>query len=178
MLGESCVSFISAEGLLKQARLPYAIFVFSSITRNVIVFFHHLLVYVVIALIYKVEFNLQTLMAIPALLLLCINAGWVGILIATVCARFRDMGQIVSSLIQVAFFVTPIFWSASQVSGWRSMIVTLNPLFHCIDILRQPLLGRSPAMTSWFVVLGMAVVGWWLTLCLYNRVKTRIVYWI
>jgi len=88
------------------------------------------------------------------------------------------MTQVVSSLVQVAFFITPIFWEIGQAQGWRSLFVTFNPLFHYVDILRSPLLGKLPSVESWLIVIALTFIGWGVTLSLFNRYKTRIIFWI
>lgn len=170
--------FTGAEGLLKQTRIPFTVFVYSAVVRNLIVFIHNIVVYIIVAIAFKVQISLAVFLIFPALLLLVVNAVWVGILIGLVCARFRDVSQMVSALTQVAFFVTPIFWSAGQVSGWRKLMVDANPLFHLIDILRSPLLGLYPAPESWLAAVLIAIVGWAGTLRIYNKYHSRIVYWI
>ena len=127
---------------------------------------------------FKVSVTMETILIIPALFLLTINAVWVGILLGLVCTRFRDLNQVVSSLTQVAFFVTPIFWTPGQATGWRSLLVNLNPLYHLVDILRSPLLGHAPASISWIAAVGTALLGWSITLPLYNRFRGRLIYWM
>lgn len=175
---ESCGVLAGAEGILKQARLPYTIFILSGVVRNLVVFAHHLLVFIVVALIFHVKVNLNTLLVFPAIVLLSINAVWVGLLVSICCTRFRDLTQIISSLMQVAFFITPIFWTPGQASGWRGVLVVLNPLYHFVDILRSPLLGEAPSQLSWMVVAGASVLGWGITLTIFNRLRSRLIYWM
>ena len=177
-INESTSAFSGAESILKQSRLPFSIFIYSSIVRNWIVFLHHMLVYSVVMIAFKVSVTMETILIIPALFLLTINAVWVGILLGLVCTRFRDLNQVVSSLTQVAFFVTPIFWTPGQATGWRSLLVNLNPLYHLVDILRSPLLGHAPASISWIAAVGTALLGWSITLPLYNRFRGRLIYWM
>jgi len=177
-LTESCGSFFGAEGILKQMKMPYTIFVIAAIVRNVILFFHNFIVYIIVFLIFQPPLNANTLLAFPAMLLLLINAVWVGILMALICTRFRDLLQVVAALLQAAFFVTPIFWNASQAGGLRSMFVDFNFLYHFVVILRAPLLGEAPAMADWYAVFACTGVGWALALWMFHRYYNRIIFWI
>jgi ABC-type polysaccharide/polyol phosphate export permease len=51
------------------------------------------------------------------------------------------MGQVVASLVQVAFFVTPILWSTDTLKD-ATWIYELNPLYYTTSTLRFPLLGE------------------------------------
>jgi ABC-2 type transport system permease protein/lipopolysaccharide transport system permease protein len=97
--------------------------------------------------------------------------------VAVFCLRFRDFQQLVASLLQIAAFVTPIFWNASQLVGKRAIIVHANPLHHMVDILRQPLLGKAPAVESYLVCLATALVGWAFAYWLFASKRHRLAYW-
>ena len=69
----------------------------------------------------------RLLLALPGLILLLLNGIWVGLALGTVCARFRDMPQIMTSLIQVAFYLTPVMYPKLQLpEKWR-WLFRLNP---------------------------------------------------
>ena len=74
-------------------------------------------------------------------------------------------------------FVTPVFWSASQLQGRRAIIVDANVLHHMIEIVREPLLGKMPALLSYMVCAGTAVVGWVFAYWLFARKRHRLAYW-
>jgi ABC-type polysaccharide/polyol phosphate export permease len=94
------------------------------------------------------------------------------------CVRFRDIPQIVASLLQVAFFLTPILWQPTMLSGRRVVVVDYNPFYHFVELIRGPLLGHDPSRLSWLVVAAITVVGWAMTLMLYSRYRSRIPYWV
>ena len=95
-----------------------------------------------------------------------------------ISARFRDMPQIVSALMQVAFYVTPILFHGGMLSGKHKWIVEYNPLAYLIDIVRQPLVGEVPPAFTWELTIGMAVFGWLLALGMTGRYHRRIPYWV
>lgn len=177
-VNESCGAFYEAEGILKQIRLPYTMFICSTITRNMIVFFHNVIVFVAIVFIFDIPVNLNTLLIIPGLVLLCLNAFWVGLFLATICSRYRDIQQIVANLMQVAFFLTPIIWRPDQVGKKRIVFVESNVLHHVIDLVRAPMLGKVPALNSYIIVVLLAVVGWAFALWFFGRYRRRIIYWL
>ena len=92
-------------------------------------------------------------------------------------ARFRDLPQIVSTLMQVVFFATPIIWSTEALSG-NAVLWTANPFYHLIEIVRAPLLGFPVPLHSWLAVAGITVVGWAVTLLMFRQFHRRICYWV
>jgi lipopolysaccharide transport system permease protein len=59
-----------------------------------------------------------------------------------------------------------------------AVILDWNPFYHVLELLRAPLLGNAPAMTSWLVVGAITILGWGLTFLMFARVKQRIAYWL
>jgi ABC-type polysaccharide/polyol phosphate export permease len=60
--------------------------------------------------------------------------------------------------------------------GPRRFIADYNPFTHMIALVREPLLGDTPSLTDWLVVLAIAVVGWIGTFLFSARFPARIVY--
>jgi ABC-2 type transport system permease protein len=51
-------------------------------------------------------------------------------------------------------------------------------LYHYVEIVRDPLLGKPPSAWSWFMVGSSTVLGWALALWLFSRFRRRIPYWL
>ena len=179
MVNESSMLFVSGSNLVRQLRVNYSIMAYSLVWRNSIVFLHNIFVFFLIALILKPSvFSPPMLLAVPGLLLVMINATWVALTLGIFCVRFRDLQQLVTTLIQIAMFVTPIFWPPDSLRGFvRVFVIDLNPLYHLIDIVRGPLLGNVPSLESYLFVLGLTVVGWLFTIAFFHRFRGRIAYW-
>jgi len=172
--------FVSGGGLIRQKNFPYSILVYALVWRNLIVFLHNLIVYVVIMLIYMPHsLTPKLLLAIPALLLLMINGVWIVLILGVLTARFRDIQQIVQTIVQVSMFVTPLFWPPDKLTGLRRLVfVVLNPLYHMLSIARDPLLDRTPSLSSYGAVLIITGVGWTAGFLVYRRFRRRIAYWL
>jgi len=89
------------------------------------------------------------------------------------------MTQIVGSLLQIAFYVTPIIWMPSLLPARASvMLLDPNPIYHLLAIVRDPLIGLSPSLMNWFVSTGLLLIGSLLSLLLFNKYRARISYWL
>lgn len=177
LVGEGCQTFIESDWLIRQIDLPLSMFPMRVICRNIIVFAHHLVIYFLLLALLPIPIRWTALTSIPALLLIMVNGLWWGTLLGMLSARFRDMPQIVSSLMQVVFFATPIIWSTEALTG-NSVLWSANPFYHLIEIVRAPLLGQSVPIHSWAFVLGVTVVGWAVALVAFRRFHRRISFWV
>jgi len=175
---EGCFAFTSYESIIKSMRFSFTVLTCAVVWRNLIVFFHNLLVFVVIAVICRVPVNQNTLLVVPGLLLFFVNAVWVTALLGLICTRFRDVAPLLASMLQIALFVTPIFWAPAQLGLELATFVKLNLIYHFVDAIRSPLLGRAPGMISYEAILLATVAGWAITLALFSRFERRIAYWL
>jgi ABC-type polysaccharide/polyol phosphate export permease len=176
-VGESCTTFLGAEPLMKSRQFPYTVLINVVVARNVIIFGHNLLTYGLVVLILGVPITAYTLMVVPGFVLLVLNLGWICLLTAILCLRFRDFQQLVTIVLQIAMLITPVLWPVSQLTGRRSILVHANPLYHLVDVVRSPLLGKSVEVESYIACAAMAVIGWWITLWVFNKKRNRLVYW-
>ena len=173
-----CTSvFIGAEGFIKSIKLPLTIHLFIIIWRGLITFSHNLVVICLVFLFFPPKLSFAMLLFLPGLFLVIVNLIWVGVVLGLTCARFRDVPQIVQSLIGVAFMLTPIIWQPALL-GKTAFFVQYNPFYHAIEIVRRPLLGTYPSITSWCAMLAAAFVGYLIMFFLFSRFRSRVAYWI
>jgi ABC-type polysaccharide/polyol phosphate export permease len=178
---ESANVFIAGTGIIRQMNFEYSILVYALVWRNFIVFAHNLLVYFLIFLVFAPEkLGFANLLAIPGLIVLAVNCAWLSLLLGMASLRFRDLQQLVMSIVQVSMFVTPLFWPPEGLEGLRRIFfVGLNPLYHLLTIVRDPLLGgKLPPVNSCIAVTLITVVGWALTYALFAKFRKRIAYWL
>lgn len=176
-INDSCQAFIGSEGFIKQSSLPLSVYVLRIVWKNLIIFAHNIVVIVAVALFFPPELKISVLLVFPGLFLIALNALWVGIVVGLVCARFRDVTQIVSSIVGIAFFVTPIMWY-SKMLGPNGWMVNLNPFYHFIQIIRAPIIGDIIDPRNWVATVVITVVGYILMIALFGRFRNRVAYWV
>jgi lipopolysaccharide transport system permease protein len=180
LVSEGCTCFTVAEPLIKGTRMPFSVHAFRSLVRNVIVLAHNLIVIVGVFLFFHIGISFYALAMIPALALWLINGFAITLLLGALCARFRDVPQIVASLLQIAFFLTPVMWSASILSGRHRAVLLLkyNPFYYFLEILRAPLLGTPMSVTLWSKALVCTAIIVGLAAIFFAKTRGRISYWI
>ncbi|HEU5473277.1 MAG TPA: ABC transporter permease [Actinophytocola sp.] len=208
-LTEGMETFITNEGLIKHLPAPLTVYALRTVWRQTIMFGHNMIVYVIVIVIFfgavDQPYGMTTgtcqagstgichpglgwysLTAIPAFLLIAVNAGWITMFLGIISTRFRDFPQLIGSIIQLMFYLTPIVWPIDQLySGgdrssvsWALPFVYFNPLYHFVQIIRAPLIGQAINPWSWVVVLGITVVGWAATLLVMRNYRSRVSYWV
>ena len=114
---------------------------------------------------------------VPGLALVLLNAVWVGLLLGTLCARFRDVQPIVASVMRIAFFLTPVMWMPEML-GSRAHLALYNPFAYFVELIRAPLLGQAVPALTWMLVLGVTATGWAAAWAVFARYRGRVPYWL
>jgi ABC-2 type transport system permease protein len=208
-LTEGMETFIVNEGLIKHLPAPLTVYAMRTIWRQIIMFAHNMIVYAVIVVVFigglDHPYGLQkgacspgspaichpglgwsTLLAVPAFVLLVLNAAWVILFLGVISTRFRDFPQLIGSIIQLMFYMTPIVWPIDQLYAgggresvsWALPFVYFNPFYHVVQIIRAPLIGQAVSPWSWVVVIGIVLAGWGLALFVLRNYRSRVSYWV
>jgi lipopolysaccharide transport system permease protein len=177
-VAESNMLFVLSGRYIKQTRLPVTLFVFRLLARNLIVLAHNFVVYIVVALVVGLNPGWTALLAIPGMIITMICLFWITLLFAMLSARFRDFPQIINSLIQVVFYVTPILWQPAQLGVKRFLIVDFNPVYYFIEIVREPLMGHLPPVGFWKLTILIMLVITAIVFPLFRRFRGRVAYWV
>ena len=179
---EGAEVFVANEGLIKQLPTALSVHVYRLVWRQALLFAHNIVIYIIIAIIYPKPWSWADLSVIPALGLIVLNCIWVSLVFGIIGTRFRDIGPLLNSVVQLLFFMTPIIWNdqtlAQEGAGRWGKIIELNPLLHYLDIVRAPLLGAPQELRHWVVVLVVTVIGWVLAAFAMRQYRSRVPYWV
>jgi ABC-type polysaccharide/polyol phosphate export permease len=176
-INDSCNTFIAAGYLMRQMKLPRLALLFQVIWRSIIAFLHNLPIFIVIFIWFDLQPGFGMLAAVPGFLIVCLNLVWIGLLFAMLCARYRDIAPIVNSVLQIAFFLTPIMWNP-KLQAANPFVVNYNPFAAFIDVVRAPLLGEEISAPLLSLALLCLPIGYLVTAMLFIRCRKKIVYWV
>jgi len=105
--------------------------------------------------------GIAALCMIPLLLLTAATALGLGLLLAALNVRYRDVAYTVPFFTQLWFFLTPVVYPSGLVPDrWRTLFA-LNPMVFVVDGVRWALLGGS-AMPGTSIVYSLLGVSAWL----------------
>lgn len=169
--------FVSTSRYLTQIKCPLTVFLVQTVWRNIIISAHNATIYVIIALILVIFPGGSMLLWPLGLLLVVICLAWMALVSAIISARYRDVPLMISNILTVLFWLTPLMYFPEQL-GRKRFLADYNPFTHMIALVREPLLGGTPTLNDWLVVLAIAVFGWIGTFLFFSRYRARIVYWL
>jgi lipopolysaccharide transport system permease protein len=177
LVSEACLTFTEADSVIRSVRMPFFVFAIRIVMRNLLALAHNILVIAVVFAVFLIWPGWHALLAFPALVLWVVDALALAMLLGSFCARFRDIQPIVNSVMQIAFFLTPVIWKPEQLKD-RADLLPLSPFFDVLDIVRAPLLGDIPTAMTW---LGAVLYS--LLLCgaawsLFARARGRLAFWL
>jgi ABC-type polysaccharide/polyol phosphate export permease len=177
MFNDGARAFIESAALIKQTDMHYSIHIWRIMARNVIIFFHNILIFLFVAALFNSPVNLNWLFAIPGLFLSTLACAGAGLAAAVICARFRDAPNIIANVMQVGFFLTPIIWDRKMAPD-RFIFVDYNPFYYLVELIRMPLLGQTPPLAVWGVGALLVVIFWGAAFGLFLTLRRRVAYWV
>lgn len=174
---EASTCFTQAEGMIRAVRMPLTLHAVRLLVRNVLVLAHNVIVIVGVFVIFSVWPGWHAILALPALAIWAVDALAVALLLGAFCARFRDIGPIIGSVMMIAFFLTPVIWQPEQL-GRHVVLLPFNPFYALLEIVRAPLLGHTPSANTWVaaVLYSAALCG--VSWALFVRARGRVAFWV
>jgi len=149
-------SILEKGGLMKKVYFPREIIIFSSIGVSFAVFLSNFAVYAVFYLFLKGIFAWEMLFFFLCLLELLIIAMGVGLFLAALCIKFRDLLHMWQVFLQIGFWATPVVYSWQTIPEKYQTILLLNPLTTIFNDSRLALINhQTPDLV--FMLYGLAV---------------------
>ncbi|RFO98802.1 hypothetical protein DIC66_02700 [Rhodoferax lacus] len=178
LVNEGANAFITAESLIRQSNVPLQIHTARIVVRNLIILAINCVVLVLIFLVMGIAVSpFDILMAFIGVLLGLMLTTPAVMALAIACARFRDLPQVVSNILQLMFFVTPIMWKREALSAEHQWIADWNPLLLVLDAIRGPLLGSLLEPQQYLLLVGEIIVATVVGGLAFARYKKQLPYW-
>jgi lipopolysaccharide transport system permease protein len=177
LVGDACTSLTSAEGIIRQLPLPFTVHALRCMMRNAVIAAHNLPLIVVVFVIFGINPGASVLLAVPGMALFMLNGFAVVMFLGMLCARFRDIGPIVGTVTQLAFFVSPVIWKPELLQH-RQVWLVLNPVYDLMEVVRGPLLGQPPGLLVWAAAVGITAVVCGVSFAFFVRFRGRIAFWV
>ena len=90
-----------------------------------------------------------------------------GMFFAAIATRFDDFNYVISGLITPLFLVAGTFFPLTRLPGWLRALAQVNPLYHCVELVRHCAFGLRPGADlihvgalALFAVLAWSVAVW------------------
>ena len=177
LIADGCVCFTASEPLILSIRMPLSVHALRVLIRGLMILAHNVVVIVGVDLWFSLWPGALLALAVPGLALWMLDAFAMALLLGAIGARFRDIPPIVGSVVQIAFFVTPVIWKPQQL-GVHAWTLPYNPFFALLEVVRAPMLGYLPSATTWLMAVVYSLLLFGATWLLLVRARGRVPYWL
>ncbi|NWB87234.1 ABC transporter permease [Pseudomonas gingeri] len=177
VISESSNCFINQSAIIRNYSLPLSLHTLRLLSKHLINFAHNVSIVLVVFFLYGFPALVNFAWALLGFLLVILNLWWISLLVATLGARFRDLGPSIDALMPVLFFLTPILYKKSDVAASISWFA-YNPIATLFSLVKNPLLSLPVVPFDYMSMAIFSLVGWVLAIAVFGRHKKHIVFWI
>lgn len=154
----SANSLVENMHVISKVYFPRLVIPLAAVASGLVDFASTFVVMLAAMAIYRMPLRWEMLW-LPALLIIAVAfALSVGLWLATLSARYRDVGFAVGFLIQALMYVSPVIYPVSMVPEQLQLLYALNPMTGVIQGFRWALLGSGEPPGAWFL-LGVGVIA-------------------
>jgi ABC-type polysaccharide/polyol phosphate export permease len=178
MLGGGAQVFSREKGRIQNVPLPLSLFAFKTLILTAMEMLVTLPI-VAGAMIYSnIALGPSALFVLPGLIIFFAFGFGATLILGTAAARYPSVILITQSLLRMLLFLTPIFWVPGVDQGIRYLIAHLNPLYHIISLVRDPLMGFMPSTLSYVIAGGTSFAVLIFGVIFFARFRERIAVWL
>lgn len=180
---EAADTFIACAGFIKQIQIEKSVFIYQAIMRNIYFFLHNAVILIICFFFLDCTLTPYSIAhTIFGFAILTFNLLFISITLACICARFMDLRQIILSVLQIGFLITPVMWIPTESMRSKAFLLEWNPLYHFIDYIRLPLLPSSfptPVMHPSIIYISIfSLINITLAMFIFSKMRSKISYWV
>jgi ABC-type polysaccharide/polyol phosphate export permease len=174
-ISELCTAFIDNSNIIKNSSKPVHIFLFRIVSRNTLILLHNIIIPILIALYYGF-LSTNIFFLIPAILILVLFLCVIALPISLLSTRFRDLIPLTQNILQLFFFLTPIFWVAGTEME-RFSLLHLNPFDYFISLARMPFYSEYNSVTV-YIIMIFILIFYVFSNYLFSKYSNKVSYWL
>lgn len=152
--------------LIQKVNFRLAVIPIVKILSEIFIHLIVILIVILIILFSSVEFSFfwfQILYYLFAATILLICISWAT---SSIALFFPDIQYIITIIMRLAFFFTPIFWTADTIPEKFARFIRINPLYYIVNGYRDSLLFHvgfwekpGETITYWIIVVIFLIIG-------------------
>jgi len=140
-INQSGNSIVGEGNLISKVYFPRIIIPLTPVISGLLDFLIAFVVLIGMMFYFNIYPNIMVLLLPVLILLMILTASGVGMLLAALNAKYRDIRYTIPFLMQVWMFATPIVYPASLVPEKYRLFYALNPMTGVIEGFRSSMLG-------------------------------------
>ena len=138
-------AIIGSASLIKKVYVPKYVFVMSRVCSSLINLMSSCAALFLIMIGMRAELHWTMLLSVVPLFLLVVLALGIGLILATIAVKYRDVLHLYSVLMAVLMYLTPVIYPMSILPEWLYHLVMINPLTSILIMFRNVVIyGRLP----------------------------------
>lgn len=138
-------SLVDNQSVVTKVYFPRLLLPLSSTLIGLIDFAFAFIVFIILMIYFKIPPTVEAVLLLgPALIITFVAASGLGMFLAAVNVKYRDVKQAVPFLIQIGLFVTPVIYPVTAIPQQYQWILYLNPMTGVINMMRSSFLGTAP----------------------------------
>jgi lipopolysaccharide transport system permease protein len=172
-ISQSGNSIIGESNLLSKVYFPRIIIPLTPVLSGLLDFCIAFFVLILMMVYYHI-YPTTTLVFLPVLILLMIlTASGVGMILAALNAKYRDIQYTIPFLIQLWMFASPIVYPSSLIPERYRLFYALNPMVGIIEGFRSALLRTGVFPTQMIIISSLVSLGIFLAGIVYFKQVER-----
>jgi len=158
-LSSASNSMVKNAGLLKKVYVPRLILPIASILPNFIDFLIGFCILAVLIIYYGIAISWGMLVLIPLTALAMLSAVSVGLWLAAINVKYRDVKQVTPFLISLWMWITPVAYSSTEIPEgiWR-YVYSLNPMVGVVNGFRWAIVGGKTPGETFFISTAVMLI--------------------
>lgn len=145
--------------LIKKIYVPKYVFVLSRIFSSSINLLASFTALIFVMLAMRVELHYTILLVpIPLFFVIGFSLG-VGLLLAALTVKFRDIMHLYSVFVTALMYLTPVIYPMSILPEWLEKVVLLNPLTNILIMFRDVMMNNTlPSISSMVIAFAEVII--------------------
>lgn len=163
-------AIIGNGALIKKIYVPKYLFVLSRVMSSFINLMASITALIFVMLGTRVEMHWTVvLVPIPLFFLVAFSLG-VGLFLAAITVKFRDVMHLYSVFTTALMYLTPVIYPMSILPGWLAIIVKANPITNILMMFRDVMMnGKLPSIQGIIIAVIEVVLALGIGLYVFYR---------
>ena len=157
MMGMTSLS--TKAGIILKVRFPREVSVFSAVTISLFDFAINMIIFTAFAIWNPIDISfIGIILFILSIFSIYFITTGISLFLSIMFIRLRDLNNLVSVVLQLFFWMTPVYYKIEMLPENLQKIISLNPMTHIVTLARRGLLGASNIATDDFWQIGIVFV--------------------
>lgn len=165
-------AIIGNAALIKKVYVPKYLFVISRVFSSFINLMASFTALLLVMIATRAELHWTVALSLVPLALLMLLSLGIGLVLAALTVKFRDIIHLYSVFTTVLMYLTPVIYPMSILPEWLEKIVLLNPLTNILMMFRDVMINNT-LFDFWALAIAVVETAFFMAMGLYVFYKNQ-----